>query len=219
MKKELIIITVLICGLKLSAQTDTLSVTNSKDYYDAFDGYLNKITFNFGIGAFVPKGNLKTYFGDAPLFEISVSFPLKKAKSLEAVFQIIIPDQQEDFLFLRTIDTINVKSTSMFNGFIRFKKSVQNSRKSKVNLGLGIGVSTITTNARNPFYNGRKDESKYEFISSLLLIPGLAWSYTFSEHAKFTLGLDLQYSPYKIEGALREDIGQIALIPKISYRF
>ncbi len=219
MKKELVIIVVLIFSLKLSAQTDTLSVTNSKDYYDAFDDYFNKVTFNFGIGAFVPKGNLKTYFGEAPLFEISVNFPLKKAKSLDAVFQIVIPDQQEDFLFLRTIDTIHVKGTSMFNGFVRFKKSIQNSKNSKVNLGLGIGVSTITTNARNPFYNGRKDESKYEFISSLLLIPGVEWSHTFSEHAKFTFGFDLQYSPYKIEGALREGIGQIAMIPKISYRF
>ncbi len=220
MKTRIIILIILIFSFdKLFAQPDTLSVTNSKSYYDAYDDYVNKITINFGIGAFIPKGNLKTYFGNAPLFEIDVNFPLKKAKSIDAVFQIVIPDQQKDFLFLRTTDTINVKSTSMFNGFIRFKKRIHNSVKSKVNLGLGIGVSSITTNARNPFYSGKQDESKYEFISTLLLIPGAEWSYTFSDHAKFTLGLDLQYAPYKIEGALREDIGQIALIPKISYKF
>ena len=100
-------------------------------------------------------------------------------------------------------------------------KALIRTNKSKISIGLGIGISSITTDARNPFFEGEKDQKKYELISSLLVMPnGIQWHHAFSENTQLTFAIeDLQYSPYKVEGALREDIGSMALIPKILYRF
>ncbi|WP_299338489.1 hypothetical protein [uncultured Psychroserpens sp.] len=219
MKTRVILLIMYCIVFVLPAQNDTIKVTSSKQYYDSVDAYVKTITVNFGTGVFIPQGKLQRYFGNAPLFELNANFPLKKGKSIDGVFQFVIPNQQDDFLYLRTIDTVQAKSTLMFNLFLRFKKSMYNSQKSKVDFGLGIGASTITTDARNPFYSGEDDENKYELITAFLLMPGVELKHKFSEHTEFTFSFDLQYSPYKIEGALREDIGTLALIPKISYRF
>lgn len=219
MKSQFIIYLMLLMCLKSFSQKDSVSVKSSYEYYDAYADYMKKITFKFGAGLFVPQGNLKDYIGNAPVFEVNANFPIKSDRSIDAVLQFIVPNQQDDFLFIRTIDTIQAKSTFMFNMFARFNKRLIKTNKSSVTLGLGIGISSITTDARNPFFEGDKDQKKYEFISSLLVMPGIQWHHRFSENTQFTFGLDLQYSPYKVEGALREDIGSMAIIPKIIYKF
>lgn len=193
--------------------------TRVRQRVDRYEDYFKSVSVDFGAGVFLPQGNLKDYFGIAPMFELKVNFPIDETKAIDGVFQFIVPNQQDDFVFLRTIDTVQAKSTFMFNALARFKKRVHYTEKSQVNIGLGIGVSTVLTNARNPFYSGREDENKYEYISALLLMPGIEWEHEFSGNSLFTFGFDVQYSPYKIEGALREDIGTFALIPKVSYRF
>ncbi len=225
MKTKISLFVLLTFGICIYAQNDSTSTINSvevkssKDFYDSYDNYINKVSIKFGAGIFIPQSQLQTYFGIVPMFEINANFSFEKGRSVEGVFQFIIPNQQEDFVYLRAIDTIQAKSTFMFNAFLRFKKRVVHTKKAEVNLGLGIGVSTINTDARNPFYSGEEGENKYEFISTFMLMPGIDWSYKFSENAELTFGFDFQYAPYKIEGALREDIGSIALIPKLMYRF
>ncbi len=225
MKTKISLLVFLSLTFMLNAQNnstsviDSLEVKSSKDYYDSYDHYINKVSIKFGAGVFIPQGQLQTYFGTAPMFEINANFPFEKGRSVEGVVQFVIPNQQEDFVYLRAIDTIQAKSTFMFNAFLRFKKRIVHTKTSEVNLGVGIGMSTINTDARNPFYSGDDGENKYEFISTFLLMPGIDWCHKFSENAELVFGVDLQYSPYKIEGALREDIGSIALIPKLMYRF
>ncbi len=184
----------------------------------SFD-YFEKIIFKLGTGILIPQGNLNTYFGVSPLFEVNMNFPIKNKKSIELVLQFAVPHQKQSFRYIRTIDTLDVTSKMMINFFINFKKNIYKSSKSSVNLSLGIGASTIRTDARNPSYTGKKEEEKYEMISSILLSPGINWQYEFSPKTKITFGFNLQYAPYKIEGALRENIGSLGIIPKILYTF
>ena len=190
-----------------------------KESRDSFTGFFEKVTVNGGAGLFIAQGRLNAYFGLAPVIEIDVNFPIKEKTSIDLGFQFVIPNQKESFTYIRTIDTLQVKSQYMFNFFARYKKRIKQNSKSNININIGLGVSTIATDARNPFFEGEKDQKKYEMVGSLLLLPGLEYKYKFSKNAEFIFGLDLQYSPYKIEGALRENIGAVALIPKILYKF
>ncbi len=219
MKNYILIAFTFLVSFQGFCQNDSIDVKNSREYYNAFDDYFKTVSIQFGAGLFVPQGQLQNYFGTAPLFELNANFPLKKGRSIDGVLQLVIPNQQDDFAYLRTIDTVQAKSTLMFNAFLRLKKHIHHSQDSKVNLGLGIGASTISTNARNPFYDGKDDENKYELITAFLLMPGVEWSHKFSKNNELIFSFEVQYSPYKIEGALREDIGGVALIPKLSYRF
>lgn len=221
--KKIMIIFFLLFTLKNIAQVkkDTAHVKSKNIFTNnhSFD-YFEKIIFKLGTGIFIPHGNLNTYFGVSPLFEVNMNFPIKNKKSIELVLQFAVPNQKQSFRYIRTIDTLNVKSKMMINFFINFKKSIYKSSKSSVNLSLGIGASTIRTDARNPSYTGKKEEEeKYEMISSILFSPGVNWQYKFSPKTKITFGFNLQYAPYKVEGALRENIGSLGIIPKILYTF
>ena len=131
----------------------------------------------------------------------------------------MIPNQVENFTYIRTIDTIQAKSQLMFNIFVKLNKSLKTTEKSELKAFLGLGASTITTNARNPFYSGAEGESKYEFISALLITPGIDYTFRISQKSKLVVGINYQYSPYKLEGALQENIGSSAIIPKLQFRF
>ncbi len=133
--------------------------------------------------------------------------------------QFVIPNQKEGFTYITSLDTISAKATFMFNPMLRFKKNLLNSHKSQLNLGLGLGVSILRTNARNPFYEGKDDDKKYEMITSFLASPGIEYTHQFNNKERLTFGFNLQYSPYKVEGALREDIGSVFYVPKIAYKF
>jgi hypothetical protein len=133
--------------------------------------------------------------------------------------QVVIPNQKDDFIYRRTIDTIQVKSTMMVNFIVDFKKNLHTSTKGNLELKLGLGVSGITTDARNPFYSGEEGEEKYEIVGAILFSTGLEYRYEFNEDAKITIGVSMQYAPYKVEGAVRKNIGGLAFIPKIAYVF
>lgn len=195
-----------------------IGTANAQNQSNTFDPFKNA-TIAIGGGIFMPQGNLATYFGTAPFFEISGNFPLKRKKALGISLQVVIPNQKDDFLYRRTIDTIQVKSTMMLNFLVDFKKTISSSTKGNLAIKAGIGVSGITTDARNPFYSGQEGEEKYEMVSAVLFSPGLEYKYEFNEDAKFIIGISMQYAPYKVEGAVRENIGGLALVPKIMYIF
>ena len=218
MKYQLLVSIILVMSLNINAQNDSIPAETSSQnhrYQDIF----SKGSVKFGTGVFIPQGNLQNYFGSAPLFEINGSLPFSRGRSIDLALQVIVPDQRDDFVYLRTIDTIQAKSKAMVNFFLRFKKELYRSDKSHLNLGLGLGVSSITTDARNPFYDGDEGDNKYELVTAFLGLPGIEWTHSFSSNAEFSFALEVQYSPYKIEGALREDIGSVALIPKVLYKF
>ena len=198
------------------AQNDTIAAAESQF---SIANPFSKAVIKLGGGYFLPQGDLNTYFGPAPMFELAVEFPITARKKFEFAAQFIIPDQREDFVYIRTVDTIQAKSTFMVNLMGRFKKDLLATVPSRLTLTIGVGTSVIMTNARNPFFSGQEGEKKYEYVSALLLQPGLSFEHRFSKDIKLLLGIDLQYSPYKIEGAVREDIGNIALIPKVMLTF
>jgi hypothetical protein len=195
-----------------------MSTIQSQNDSSAFNPFDNA-TFAIGGGVFMPQGKLSTYFGTAPFLEVSGNFPLRKKRAIGLTLQVVIPNQKDDFLYRRTIDTIQVKSTMMLNFTVDFKKSLHTSTKGNLELKLGLGVSGITTDARNPFYSGEDGEEKYEIVSSVLFSPGLEYQYEFNEDSKFIIGVSVNYAPYKVEGAVREDIGGLAFVPKIAYVF
>lgn len=196
----------------------TINITLAQNDSDGYDPF-NNATVAIGGGIFMPQGNLSTYFGTAPFFEISGNFPLKRKRAVGATLQIVIPNQKDDFLYRRTIDTIQVKSTMMVNFTLDFKKTIRSFGKGNLNLKLGIGASGITTDARNPFYSGQEGEEKYEIVGAILFSPGLEYKHEFNENTKFIIGVSMNYAPYKIEGAVRENIGGLAFVPKITYIF
>lgn len=219
MKTKFFILVMACITTGVYSQNDSLSVHSSKEYFMAEAEYLQKISFKIGAGVFLPQGQLANYMGSSPLFELSLNFPLKKTKTIEAAVQFVVPEQQQDFLFLSALDTIQAQGRFMINGALKFKKRVHASAKSEWHLGLGIGLSTLFTNARNSNNSGDSDNDKSESINALLLNPGLEWVYHFSDQAEFTFGLGLHYAPYKTAGVLSEDIGAFGLTPKIAYRF
>ncbi|WP_397363696.1 hypothetical protein [Olleya sp. R77988] len=219
--KKLILITAMLSLMSNAfAQKDTLYTHNSQEYFDAQKDYFQRITFKIGGGVLVPQGNLSNYFGVSPLMELSLDFPVTQKKSLELALQFAIPDQTEPFKYARTTDTIQAKASFMFNPMLRFKKNLSESSTSQIHIGLGLGVSIIKTDARNPFYTGSDaDNEKYEVITSFLASPSIDYVFKFKNSEELTIGLGLNYSPYKVEGSLQENIGSISLTPKIMYSF
>ncbi|MEM6721608.1 MAG: hypothetical protein AAF611_19935 [Bacteroidota bacterium] len=213
MKKNMLLILSLFISIQFvhSQEDDSVNAT----------GYnpLEEFSVNLGGGIFMPLGDLSQYFGAGPFFEVSTDFKLPQKKSIGLSLQFVIPNQKDDFLYRRTIDTIQVKSTMMFNVFASFKKTLASSDKSELDINVGIGASMITTDARNPFYSGQEGENKYETVSAILFAPGFEYRYDFNEDAQFIFGMSMHYAPYKLEGAVREDIGGLALVPRIAYIF
>ena len=152
--------------------------------------------------------------------ELSLDFPVTEKKSLELALQFVIPDQRNEFEYARIEDTVQIKSTFLFNPMLRFKKNFSQSDSKKILLGIGLGASVITTNARNTdFFDDSDDRKKYEVVNAFLISPSLDYVKMFKNNNEFTFSLGLNYSPYKIEGALQEDIGSIAITPRILYSF
>lgn len=217
MKNTAIIIVSFFLSFQLFAQVEYNSplndtIPNDQDYFDS-------VTFNLGGGVFIPQGRLQQYFGTGPFLEFNFNFPIDKSKSIDVVGQFVLPNQVEDFAFARTIDTVTAKSQMMFNFMAKFNKTLKSTENSKLKAFLGVGISTITTNARNPFYSGAEDENKYEFISAILIAPGFDYKFRISENAKIAVGVNYHYSPYRLEGALQEDIGSSAIVPRIQLTF
>ncbi len=184
-----------------------------------FKDYWNRVSFRLGGGVLIPQKGLDEFFGISPLVELSVDFPLKKQRSIDFSIQFAVPNQKEAFAYLGKSDTINAKATLMFNAMLKFKRNLFRTKKATLNFGVGIGVSSLSTDARNPDYSKGNEEKKYESITSLLVSPGIELRKRFKNNNEFTLSFNVQYSPYKVEGALQENIGSIFFIPKLLYHF
>lgn len=219
--KKIIIVSVLCFVFQtITAQNNSIQVKSSNEYYSGYSDYFKTVTFKIGGGVLLPQGDLKTYFGASPVIELSLDFPVTKTKSLELALQFVIPDQKQSFQYVRAVDTVNAKASFIFNPTLRFKKNLSRSKVSQFYLGIGLGASVIKTDARNPFYTGNNyEDEKYEVITAFLVSPTLDYVKKFRNNEELTFSLGLNYSPYKIEGSLQENIGSIALLPKIMYSF
>ena len=216
--KKIIFILLIIVSIKSKGQTQPQQKGIPTDIFNT--NIQNNYIFKIGTGVFIPNGKLKEYLGTSPLFEINLNFPiLDKIQSSDLVLQFVIPEQQKKFVYQQSNDTIYAKSSFIFNAFLKFKKELLSSKKFSTNINFGIGASIITTNAKNPFYTGKNDEEKYESITTLLIAPGIEFYHHISEKVKLTYSFNYHYAPYKIEGALKTNIGSSAIVPKILVSF
>ena len=207
-------------SVNLMAQNDSIVQRQIYNYNQLFNDYWKTVTFKIGGGMLIPQGELRKHFGLSPLVELSLDFPVTDTKSLELALQFAIPEQKQEFEYARLTDTVKTKATFLFNPMLRFKKNFAKSDSNKLLLGLGLGASVITTDARNTdFLDNSEDRNKYEVIAAFLISPSLDYAKTFKNNNEFTFSIGLNYSPYKIEGALQEDIGSIAITPRILYSF
>lgn len=177
-------------------------------------------TIKFGAGIFIPQENLKNYFGVSPYFEINVQVPFFKKDNFGFSFQFVIPNQQKNFSYITVHNEIEkTKATYIANIVFNFRKSIFKTEKSAFEFMLGVGASGLQTDLRNPRYSGHKDENKYEMIDAFLLNPSLNYNKIFKDKTELSFAFGIQYSPYKIEGAVQENIGGFAFIPKLLFTF
>lgn len=220
MRNSVLLLVALSLFQLLNAQMESLDKNKQETTNPFNESYFKRINFKIGGGILIPQGNLKEYLKTSPLVELSLDFPVTNFKSIQLAFQFVVPSQNKSFNYVRAVDTIKTKATFMLNPMLRFKKRINKKEKSELIIGIGIGASIINTNARNPFYTGSKeDEEKYEVITSFLVSPTLDYVKTFKSKDQLTFGLSLNYSPYKIEGSVQDNIGSISLVPKIMYSF
>ena len=123
MKNISLILLTFLFSFQIIAQTEQNG--SIKDSIQPNEDYFDRITFNLGGGVFIPQGELKRYFGTGPLLELNFNFPINKNKSIDIVGQFIIPNQVEEFAFIRTIDTVRAKSQMMFNFLGKFNKTIK----------------------------------------------------------------------------------------------
>ncbi|MBV7269231.1 hypothetical protein [Winogradskyella luteola] len=201
--------------LNLVAQNDSIPQERGYNYHDSFNDYWRTVTFKIGGGVFMPLGELKKYFNTSPLVELSLDFPVTDNKSIELALQFVIPKQRIPFQYVRDNEDIEAEASLLINPLVRFKKVLGNPNSSKFILGLGIGASVISSNQK---VNSSNNEDTYE-ITSFLVAPSLDYVKSFKNNEQLTLSFGIHYSPYKIRGAIQEDIGSIALTPRILYSF
>lgn len=177
-------------------------------------------TIKAGTGVFIPVGNLQKYFSASPYFEFSVNAPFFLRNNFGFGLQFIVPNQK-DALQYQTIDNTltQVKISSIINLTFNFRKRFLQKKNTAFEFRLGAGFSGIQTNLRNPNYTGKKDENKYETISSFLVNPSIEYLKQFKDGTELSFGIGIQYAPYKIEGAVKENIGGVGCIPKLMYVF
>ena len=210
----------LLVSLSTTSQNDSIPKSYNYNRLDTFNDYWKTVTFKIGGGVSLPQGELQNYFGVSPLVELSLDFPVTDTKSLELALQFVLPEQRQAFEYARLTDTVQTKATFLFNPMLRFKKNVSKSDIQKLLIGIGLGASVITTDARNTdFLDSSDDRTKYEVITAFLISPSLDYTRMFKNNNEFTFSLSFNYSPYKVEGALQENIGSIAIIPRILYSF
>ncbi len=215
MKYVITISIIFMFSLSLLGQNDSIQPNKSYRYYDKFNDYWSTVTFKIGGGMYLPQGKLKNYFKPSALFELSLDFPVTDSKSLELALQFIIPEQIELFQYLQNNENIEAEASLIVNPMLRFKKDLSQSKVSKFILGLGIGASVISTTQKSSL----SDEDENYEITAFLVTPSLDYVKSFKNKEQLTFSLGLHYSPYKIEGALQEKIGSIALMPRLLYSF
>lgn len=173
-----------------------------------------------GAGVFMPQGKLQNFLSNSPYFEIGLDFSMFERDNFGFALQVVIPTQQELFMYTSVQgQTENVKATYITNIVFNFRQQLVKTEKSVFELRLGVGGSGIHTDLRNPRYSGHKDENKYEMISAILINPSIEYIRKFSDTSTLNLAIGFHYAPYKVEGAVQQDIGGLALVPKIMYTF
>lgn len=207
----------------LYAQNDSIATpvqvqpSYQQSHYQGVD-FADELPYvRIGAGVWVPQGSLSDTFNPSPMFEFALDFSNgNQLRSVEFVMQFILPNQQRLFIYDTDAGTFTGSSNLILNGMLRFKKPIYNKGKSKFEIGAGLGISAMFISENDIDF---KDAIPYESANAILFTPGVAWYYKFKDASVLTLGADLQFAPYTIEGAATPKIGSVAITPKLTYRF
>lgn len=204
------------------AQSDTISTQKTTYEYWDYDQEWQRPKFEIGGGLFIPQGKLATFIKPSPFIDLEIYFPTRRNKSIVAIFQFVLPSQEDSFIIQNpdAIDQVEaVSSDLIINTLLRFNQNLTSiDSKSKLELGVGVGISTMLVQTPFSFFNNEGENASRGLVS-FLVAPGLHWKFKPTENSHITMGADLQYSPYKLKGALEQDLGGLAISPKILYRF
>ena len=86
-------------------------------------------------------------------------------------------------------------------------------------IGLGLGASTLISNVEFSFVDEPEPVDRDQNVTTLLFMPGIQYRIKPSENTQLTIGAALHYAPYRIKGAIDENIGGMAISPRINYSF
>lgn len=222
MKKIYFVIVMSLCTYMMLAQSDLSKPKTITNEYWEYEKEWQRPKFEIGGGLFIPQGQLATFVKPSPFIDINVYFPSRRNKSIVAVFQFIRPSQEDRFIVQNPDDINQVEAVStdfIVNSFLSFNQNLTSENsKSRVELGLGVGISTMIVQTPFSFFNN-DDRNASRGLVSFLIAPGLHWKFAPTENTHITIGADVQYSPYKLKGAIEQDIGGLAILPKVLYRF
>ncbi|SNS14889.1 hypothetical protein [Dokdonia pacifica] len=222
MKTICFIIAMSLCSFLTIAQSDSIpSKKTTKEYWD-YEKEWQRPKFEIGLGVFLPQGKLTNFINPSPFVDINIYIPAKRNKSISIVVQFIRPSQNDQFVIQNqdNIDQVEaVSSDFIINSFLRFSQNLTAKNSvSKVELGVGVGISSMFVQTPFSFFNDEGENANRGLVS-FLVAPGLHWKFQPTENTHITIGADVQYSPYKLKGAIEQDLGGLAILPKVLYRF
>lgn len=205
---------ILILAQNSWAQYDSIPSTLADvEDEELFEG----VSYRGGFGLFIPSSNEN--FRIAPYFELNMNIPISERNSIEFAAQIGGWDRENNFNYIRRMDSLKATSRLLINGLFKFKKDVIFFRKSFISVGAGFGASIVNINTVAFIFDEILEETPYETMSSFLLSPELEYVFDISERTQFSLSFSMQYADYKLRSALQNDFGKWYYMPKVTYRF
>lgn len=220
-----LVIGILIVPLFMVAQSDVPPSQDYRQRYDFRDDPQPRVTnFNedlpyvkLGVGVYLPLGKLDQYFAPSPMFEFNLEWMnAYETRAVELVVQFVVPQQEQVFEYNTLTDSFTASSNLMMNGFLRLSKVIDMGTGRDLKFGAGLGIASIFVDVNEFEYAEALD---YDNTNAFLANAALGYNWYFKDQSIFTVGVDLHFSQFNLEGARSSDIGSLAVIPKIAYRF
>lgn len=186
-------------------------------YVDDFDDMVESISYRGGMGLFIPASN--QHFREAAFFEFNMNVPTSQVNSVEFAIQFGGWSRENNFTYIKRLDTLKGTSRMFFNGIVKLKRDIIFFNKSFIGIGAGLGLSTIliATDFIEP--QNEDDLAVFKGMVSFLLSPELEYVLDVTNKIQMSISFSVQYATYKLKAALGNNIGKWYYMPKIAYRF
>jgi len=217
MKKLSYILLAALLTHSLYAQTGDLK--DAKEESSVWDDGI-PARFNIGGGLFIPQGKLGDFMATSPLVEAELHIPAYRNHAFDLVVQLVVPNQSQDYVLQTPTGIFEAQTFFISNYFMRFNKNLlPEEGKQRFEIGLGLGASTLVTEVQNLLMDGDTAQGSFQSVTTFLIAPGLKYKFKPIGNTLLTFGIDLHYAPYRIQDSLEEDIGKLAITPRILYSF
>lgn len=201
--------------MPLWSQYDSIRTVDK--YVDDFDEMIQNISYRVGMGLFIPASNQN--FREAAFLEFSMNVPTSKVNSVELAIQFGGWSRENNFTYIKRLDTLKGTSSIFFNGLIKLKRDIIFFNKSFIGIGAGIGISSISITTDVIDSQNEDDQAQDKAMTSFFMSPELEYVLNVTDKTQISLSFSVQYATYKLKAALENDIGKWYYMPKITYRF